>query len=160
MEPVEMTKVHDDLPEPPVDLGIDRETLAFIALKAKAFDALVPSDDPSDGSDAIDDGFVDALEDEADNPVARELRAAIVGLNVDAKASLVAIALLGRGDYDSWDEAVAAARDNSETPAARYLMGMPMLGEYIEEGAEKLGIDLIGEEEDGLSDPDLDTRAT
>ena len=33
-----------------------------------------------------------------------------------------------------------------------------MLGDYIEDGAEKLGIDLVGEEEDGLGDPDLDTR--
>lgn len=75
-----------DIPEPPADFAIDRETLAFIVLKARAFDALVAPDDPSDGSDATDDRFMDALEDEADNPVGRELRDAIASLDVDARA--------------------------------------------------------------------------
>ena len=55
-----------DLPEPPSDFALDRETLAYIALKAKAFDAVVASYDPTDGSHASDDRFVDALEDEKD----------------------------------------------------------------------------------------------
>jgi hypothetical protein len=84
-----------DIPEPPADFGIDRETLAFIVLKARAFDALVAADDPSDGSDASDDRFMDALEDEADNPVGQELRDAITSLDVDARVQLVALAWLG-----------------------------------------------------------------
>lgn len=154
-----MTKTHDII-EPPADFAIDRETLAFIVLKAKAYDALVPSDDPDDASDAVDDGFVDALEDESDNPTQRELRAAIASLDVDASATLVALTWLGRGDYEAseWREALTAARERAEGPASRYLLGMPLLGDYIEDGADKLGIELITEEEDGLGDPDLDTR--
>jgi hypothetical protein len=37
-------------------------------------------------------------------------------------------------------------------------MGEPLLGDYLEEGAEQLGISLTEEKEDGLGDPDLDTR--
>lgn len=89
--------VHDD-PEPPQDFLVDRDTLAFIVLKAKAFDELTASNDETDGSDAPDDRFVDALEDESDNPAERELRAAIASLDVDRRATIVALAWLGRGD--------------------------------------------------------------
>lgn len=149
-----------DVPEPPADFAIDRETLAYIVLKAKAFDALLEADDPSDGSDSVDDRFVDALEDERDNPVQRELRSAIASLDVDAKATLVALTWLGRGDYDAgeWREALTTARERAKNSTARYLMGVPLLGDYIEDGADKLGINLITEQKDGLGDPDLDTR--
>ncbi|HYD87486.1 MAG TPA: DUF3775 domain-containing protein [Vitreimonas sp.] len=146
--------------EPPADFAIDRETLAFIVLKARAFDALIASDDPTDGSNDADDRFVDALEDEADNPAQRELRSAIVSLNSDGRAQLVALAWLGRGDYEAsdWREAVAAARERAEGSTARYLMGIPLLGDYIEEGADKLGISLAADEVLGVADPDIDTR--
>ena len=151
--------VRDD-PEPPEDFALDQATLAYIVVKAKAFDALVESDDPSDASDAADDRFVDALEDERDNPVQRELAAAIRVLDDDAKATLVALAWLGRGDYEAedWQEALTAARERAEGPAARYLMGIPLLGDYLEDGADKLGINLTLDEAAGLIDPDIDTR--
>jgi hypothetical protein len=37
-------------------------------------------------------------------------------------------------------------------------MGMPLLGDYIEDGADELGINLITEHETGFGDPDIDTR--
>jgi hypothetical protein len=37
---------------------------------------------------------------------------------------------------------------------------MPLLGDYIEDGADMLGINLVAEEEDGLGNPDLDTRGS
>jgi hypothetical protein len=129
-------------------------------LKARAFDGLTASDDPTDASDAADDRFVDALEDESDNPVARELGVAIGSLDADAKATLVALAWLGRDDYeaDDWPEALSAARERAVGSTARYLMGMPLLGDYLEAGADKLGINLLTEHEEGLGDPDIDTR--
>ena len=149
-----------DSREPPADFALDQRTLAYIALKAKAFDALVAPDDPSDASDAVDDGFVDALEDEPDNPSQRELTAAIAGLDSDAKATLVALTWLGRGDYEAedWAEALATARERAQGPTTRYLMGMALLGDYLEEGADKLGINLEEDEAEGLIDPDIDTR--
>lgn len=154
--------IRRDIPEPPESFAIDRETLAYIVLKAKAYDVLIAPDVPDDGSDAADDRFVEAIEDGPDNTAQRELRAAITSLDVDAKASLVALAWLGRGDYEAadWPEALAAARSRAEGPTSRYLMGLPLLGDYLEDGAEKLGVDLVGEEEIGLGDPDLDTRGS
>ncbi len=149
-----------DIPEPPEDFPLDRETLAFIVLKARAFDALVAPDDPADASDPADDRFVDALEDEPDNTVRRELWDAIASLDVESRQALVALAWLGRGDYEAseWREALAAARERGETATQRYLTGMPLLGDYIADGADKFGISLVAEQEDGLGDPDLDTR--
>lgn len=147
-------------PEPPPDFDIDRETLAHIVLKALAYSALVAPDDPSDASDAVDDRFVDALEDERDNPAEEELRAAISGLDVDARTTLVALAWMGRGDFEpgEWREAISAARARSQGSGARYLMGMPLLADYLSAGADALGINLSDEEYSALSDPDIDTR--
>lgn len=149
-----------ETPEPPEDFPIDRETLAFIVLKARAFDALVASDDPTDASDAADDRFVDALEDERDNPVGRELRAKIAGLNDDAKAALVALTWIGRGDYDAsdWRDAVSTARQRADGSTARYLSGIPLLGDLIADGADAIGISLSGDETIGLHDPDVGAR--
>jgi hypothetical protein len=151
-----------DIPEPPADFGVDLETLAFIVLKAKQFDALVGTDDPSDASDSIDDRFVDALEDEADNPVERELAIAIDSLDADAQMTLVALTWLGRGDYDAedWREALTTARERAQGSTARYLLGIPLLGDYLEVGADKLGVSLTSEEAQGLIDPDIDTRGS
>src|SRR5690349_4339063 len=141
-----------EIPEPPADFAIDRETLAYIALKAKAFDGLIAGDDPTDGSNSVDDRSMDALEDESDNPVHRELHVAIRQLNEDAKATLVALAWIGRGDYEAaeWKDALIAARGRGETSTARYLMNLPLLGDYIEDGADELGISLAAEEAIGL----------
>jgi len=151
--------IRDD-PEPPEDFPLDRETLAYIILKAQAYDALVAPDDTSDASDPADDRFVDALEDEADNPTARELRAAIASLDIDARAALVALTWLGRGDYDAgeWSEALAAARERAETSASRYLMGVPLLGDYLADGANALGISVAEDEVAGLHNPDEGAR--
>lgn len=153
--------VHE-FPEPPADFGIDRETLAYVILKARAFDGLVASDDPSDGSNSVDDRAMDALEDETDNPVGRELTVAIRQLSEEAKVTLVALAWLGRGDYErgEWREALAAARERGEASTARYLSGLPLLGDYLEDGADALGINLTAEHEIGLGDPDIDTRGS
>ena len=152
--------VRDD-PEPPEDFPVDRETLAFIILKAQAFDALVPPDDPTDGSNSPDDRAVDALEDEPDNPVGRELRAKIAGLDDDSKAALVALTWIGRGDYDAdeWPDAFTAARERSEAPTTRYLMGIPLLGDLLAEGANAIGISVRDEEVEALSDPDMGTQS-
>lgn len=60
------------------------------------------------------------------------------------RAQLVALAWLGRGDYEAseWSEAVTAAGERGGS-ASRYLMGLPLLGDYLEGGADMLGINLI-----------------
>ena len=57
------------------------------------------------------------------------------------KVIFVALTWLGRGTYDKaeWDSAVSQARDAHNEHTARYLLGMPKLGDYLEEGLSQLG---------------------
>jgi hypothetical protein len=88
------------------------------------------------------------LEGQIDDPTAEELHAAISGLSEDEETALVALAWIGRGDFgpEDWDQAAAHARESRSVPTARYLMGMPLLGDYLEEGAAALGLDLTESE--------------
>lgn len=127
-------------------LSISLEKLAFIVEKAREYDAEVPPPDQDyeEGSDAVDDDDREVLLDTPDNPTAQELRDAIDRLNVDEREELLALMWLGRGDYDaqSWAEAMRQARDTQSSTEAEYLMGTPLLGDYLEEGAEALGLSL------------------
>ena len=87
-----------------MELNIALETVCRIILRAREFDALVPDSDPDEGSNASDDGSVDALEDDGDNPVEEELRAAIDDLADDEAIELVALALVGRPSVLLLDE--------------------------------------------------------
>lgn len=141
-------------PETPAGFMLSRDQLAYIVLTARAYDGLVSPSDPNEGSNASDDRAIDAWEDTPDNPVGKELREAIRSLNVEAQIDLVALVWLGRGDFEDWAEARLTARDaRRDGPTARYLMGLPLLAEYIEGGAEAIGINLEQEEQIGLHHP-------
>jgi hypothetical protein len=117
-------------------LNIATDKLAFIIEKARAFDVKESDSDPDSGSNPSDDGNADILEDKADDPTREELVGAIRELNEDERAELVALAWLGRGTYDleEWDEAVSTARSEHGRNAAKYLIGLPLLGDYLEDG--------------------------
>lgn len=126
-------------------LTIPLEKLAYIVEKAREYDAEVPADpDAQDGSDAADDDEREVLLDTPDNPTAQELRDALDGLNIDEREELLALLWLGRGDFDaqSWGEALQQARDTRTSTETDYLLGTPLLGDYLEEGVEALGLSL------------------
>jgi hypothetical protein len=126
-------------------LTIAPEKLAYIAAKAREFDAEVPVDPAAAaGSDPADDDERQILLDTPDNPTAQELRDAIDGLNLDEREELLALVWLGRGDYDAagWPEALRLARETGTAGEADYLLGTPLLGDYLEEGAAMLGLSL------------------
>jgi Protein of unknown function (DUF3775) len=124
-------------------LTIPLETLAYIIEKAREFDAEVPSD-VEEGSNAADDDERQILLDTPDNPTEQELRDAIDGLGVPERQELLALMWLGRGDYDaaSWSEALQQARETGSETETDYLLGTPLLGDYLEEGVSALGLSL------------------
>ncbi|WP_157020170.1 DUF3775 domain-containing protein [Mesorhizobium xinjiangense] len=134
--------------EPEWSLSIGPETVRLFVTKAKAISAAV-SNDYFDGAehevefDGDHDGhFHDGLvEEESQDLTEEELRELINDLNVDEAADLVAIAWIGRGDYDAseWDDAVGEARLRGNRQTAKYLLGMPMLADYLEGGLEAIG---------------------
>jgi Protein of unknown function (DUF3775) len=126
-------------------LAIPLDRLAFIIVKAREFDAEVPVEpDAASGSDGPDDDERQVLLDTPDNPTEEELRDAIDGLGLPARQELLALMWLGRGDYDAegWLEALRQAGETTIASVTDYLVGTPLLGDYLEEGAAALDLSL------------------
>jgi hypothetical protein len=121
--------------------SLNTERVCYIIVKAREFDAKVPPTEPEPGSNPSDDLSWEILEDYADDPTLAELTEAIDGLNEDEQIQLVALAWVGRGDFDrrEWKEAVDLARDRHNDRTAAYLIGMPNLGDCLEEGLAQFG---------------------
>ncbi|HVE22871.1 MAG TPA: DUF3775 domain-containing protein [Acidocella sp.] len=116
------------------NLTIPLEKICFLISKARQFDGKDMLTDYGDSSNASDDDMRSVLESHGDDPVYAELTSMIRDLNEDEQIDLVALAWLGRGDGESmaWDElrAEAALAHNDRTD--EYLLGMPLLGDYLE----------------------------
>ena len=123
------------------ELAISAEKVAFIIEKAREFDVKQADSDPDSGSNATDDDAVDVLEDDGTDPVVNELGSLIVAMNEDEQIDLVALTWLGRDDYSAADWPTVrdeAARAHNERTAS-YLLGIPQLGDFLEEGLSMLG---------------------
>lgn len=115
--------------------NISQETVCYIIIKAHEFDAKVDPVEPDPGSNPADDGVREILSDYKDDPTFEEFEAALKNLNADEMVELMALVWLGRGDYSKaeWDRALAQARETCDENAVRYLTGIPLLGDYLEE---------------------------
>ncbi len=123
------------------ELAISPEKLCFIIVKAREFDAKDIVTDPDDSSNAADDAMISVLEDHSDDPVVAELAGFINALSEDEQIDLVALAWLGRGDgtIDDWSDLRAEATRAHNKRTAAYLLGMPTLGDYLEDGLSEFG---------------------
>lgn len=133
-------------------LEIAPEKVAHVIIKAREYDVKVGSwSDSPDDSDAEENPEA-ILEDLASDPTRDELGGFIDALNDDEQAHLVALAWVGRGTFDAedFDEAVETARSERTGSTAAYLLGMPLLPDYLEEGLEKLGYSVEDIESDVL----------
>jgi len=126
-------------------LDIAPEKVAHIIVLAREMDAKVPAwDAPGDEVDADS-----VLEARSDDSLEAELKDFIADLNVDEQASLVALMWVGRGTYDAdeLEEAKATALAERVNPTQDYLVGVPMLADFLEEGLDRLGISVEDSEE-------------
>jgi hypothetical protein len=124
------------------ELSISSDKLCFIIEKAREFDAKDEVTDPDDSSNASDDAMVSVLEDHKDDPVVQELVSLIHDMSVDEQVDLVTLAWLGRGDgtLDDWDELRAEAARAHNRRTASYVLGMPLLPDYLDEAMAQFGI--------------------
>ena len=140
-----MTQTVTPDPEIPagVELGINPDKVCHIIAKARQFDAKEDMSDPDSGSNASDDGMADVLEDlPVDLDATRlEIVEFIRALDEDEQINLVALAWVGRGTYDlsEWRDALAEARAQHTKRTAEYLLGLPLLGDYLHEGLAAFG---------------------
>jgi hypothetical protein len=123
------------------ELQIAPEKVGWLILKARAYDAKV---DPAiSREDSDDDEEHMLIENTRDDPDAAEITGFIRALNEDEETDLVALTWIGRGTFDieSLEEARETARQERETRTAQYLLGLPLLADYLAEGLEAFGID-------------------
>ena len=122
-------------------LSISPEKICFVVVKAREFDAKDIVTDPDDGSNASDDGMISVLEDHRDDPVVQELRGFINALTEDEQIDLVALTWLGRGDgdFEDWNALRAEASRAHNNRTASYLLGMPQLADFLEDGLAAFG---------------------
>lgn len=122
-------------------LEIAPEKVAHVIIKAREYAAKVGAwnDNPEEGDAEEDPGSI--LEDFTNDPTRAELTGFIAMLNEDEQAHLVALTWIGRGTFEAeeLDEAVETARSERTGATTRYLLGIPLLADYLEEGLEKLG---------------------
>jgi hypothetical protein len=123
------------------ELTVSPEKVCFIIVKAREFDAKDMVTEPDPGSNPSDDGDVGVLEDHDDDPVLQELTSFIDALTEDEQIDLVALTWLGRDDYEASDWASVrdeAARVHNRRTSS-YLLGMPLVADFLEEGLSMLG---------------------
>jgi len=127
-----------DIPE----LSIPEDKLCFLINKAREFDVKDVVTDPGDSSNATDDAMLAVLEDHPDDPVRQEIASVIFAMSEDEQVDLVALAWLGRGDgtIDDWSALRAEASRAHNKRTASYLLGMPLLADYLEEAMSQFGM--------------------
>jgi hypothetical protein len=130
------------MPKNPPSLTIATEKICFIIVKAREFDVKDEVTDPDDASNATDDNMISVLEDHGDDPVANEIRGFIGAMNEDEQIDLVALTWLGRGDgtIEDWHELRAEAARAHNKRTAAYLLGIPLLSDYLEEALSQFDL--------------------
>jgi hypothetical protein len=128
-------------------LEISTDTIGFVITKAREMAAKVAAWDDGATSDHDAESI---LEDFSDDATQAELKEFIRDLNEDEQASLVALAWVGRGSFapEEFDEAIATARAERTNRTDDYLLGMPLLPDYLEEGLDRLGYSVEDTEDD------------
>jgi len=130
-----------DVPEDELALTISPASVVYLIARAKEFAVKDTLTEPDPGSNPTDDQVIEILEDHPDDLVDEEMEGFINGLGDDEQIDLVALAWLGRDDYgaEDWPEVRQQAAEAHNDKTARYLLGMPLLANYLEAGLATLG---------------------
>ncbi len=133
----------DDHPSVPIDDGmpeLNPEKICFVILKSREL-AVEDTDIEADASNETDDGFSSILTHDGQAPTEAELIGFIDAMDEDEQCALVAMMWIGRGDYDSpdWKTAVAEARARRSGSVSKYLLGTPLLSDYLETALSEFG---------------------
>jgi hypothetical protein len=132
---------------------LNPEKVRFLITKIREFDVQV-AENLGGGSDAIDDGFVAVFNDDPDTSVRKEVEQFIGAMDIDERHELIALSLVGHGDYDKeeWKDALTAASSRPGQSTAAFLLENPTVTDDLEEGLSIFGFSA----EDGKGDEDVD----
>lgn len=127
-----------------MDIAIAPNKVFFVIVKSREFDAQVDSGEPEAEATAVEDEVDELVQDYGEDPTYDEVTEFIGALNEEEQINLVALTWLGRGDFtvEEWDQALQEARDARSGHTATYLLGIPLLSDYLEEGLTQHGYNL------------------
>lgn len=127
-----------------MDIAIAPNKVFFVIVKSREFDAQVDSGEPEAEATAVEDEVDELVQDYGEDPTYDEVTEFIGALNEEEQINLVALTWLGRGDFtvEEWDQALQEARDARSDHTATYLLGIPLLSDYLEEGLTQHGYNL------------------
>lgn len=129
----------DETADAEIEITVPLRTVCYIAQRAHDLMGKAASTEAEDGS-SDEDPEAEILEDRGDDPVEEELRSVIDDLNEDAQVDLVALMWLGREDED-WSALRELAWQERTASPALYLLGTPLLADYLLAGLNRLGFD-------------------
>lgn len=132
-----------------VELNPDK--VCFLIVKLREF-GVQAEPNLGGGSDATDDRFVAVFNNEADPSVTREAQGLIEAMNTDEQRELIALSLVGRGDYskEEWADAMTAAGSHPHPTTTAFLMQNPTISDDLEEGLSLFGFSCEDVEADRL----------
>jgi hypothetical protein len=127
----------------PLDNGmpeLNPEKICFVIVKSRE----LASEDggvEADASNETDDGFTSILTSAGEASTEAELKGFIDAMDEDEQNALVAMMWIGRGDYEAsdWKLAVVDARARRSGLVSHYLLGTPLLSDYLETALAEFG---------------------
>jgi hypothetical protein len=134
---IEVETASSDTPDD-VDLQVPLRTVCFIAELAR--DLMGKSASTAEEDDGDDELAAEILEDRGTDAVEEELRSLIDDLDEEAQIDLVALMWFGRED-DDWAALRRIASEEHTNQTAGYLLGTPLLSDYLMAGLDRLGLD-------------------
>jgi hypothetical protein len=114
--------------------------VCFLIVKIREF-GIQTGENEGDGSNATDDGFAAAYNEELHGSVQKEVEQFIRAMDVDEKRELVALSLVGRGEFTEaeWKDALAAAASRPELRSVKAFLDNPEISDELEEGLDQFG---------------------
>lgn len=124
-----------------ITLELNPDTVRYIVSMAREFQVQEGVTIPEEPVSPTDDWALQMLSDQEGDPTQDELKIAIQDLEPDQQVQLVALMWLGRGSFsiEEWQAALKEAGDNWNNHTADYLIGTPLMADYLEEGLNQLG---------------------
>jgi hypothetical protein len=121
-------------------LDINVEQVDYIIAMARDLEDALPRDDDDDESHRGEADNPELVKEHAYDAGYQELMGFLQTLSEDELAALVALVWVGRGTYDSDDlsTALEEARTIGAGRIPGYILSIPLLAEYLDEGSNML----------------------
>ncbi len=122
-------------------LDVNPETVCHLITLARDFQTQDVQDIDEKGIELDENMLSNASDNEEHDYTQLEIKSRIEELEPDQQVNLTALMWLGRGDFsvDEWDKALEEAGDSWNERSAEYLIGTPLVADYLEEGLNLLG---------------------